>query len=55
MVLAAEHLKERRGLMADFKLKTVAQFLGIEIDESKLHDAVYDIKLTREIYKLITK
>lgn len=55
MVLAMEHLKHRRHLMENFKLHTVAKELGISIDESKLHDAEYDIEITREIYKLITK
>src|ERR1035437_5725104 len=55
MVLAAEFLKHRRHLMADFKLKTVAKEVGLVIDESKLHDAVYDVMLTRDIYKLITE
>lgn len=55
MVLAAEYLKDRRHEMADFKLKTVASFLGIEVDESKLHDAIYDINLTREIYYIVTR
>ena len=55
MVLAAEFLKHRRHLMPDFKLKTVAKEVGLVIDESKLHDAVYDVMLTRDIYKLITE
>lgn len=54
MVLATQHLKEQRHLMADFKLKTVARQLGIDIDETKLHDAEYDIMLTREIYQIVT-
>jgi DNA polymerase-3 subunit epsilon len=41
--------------MPDFKLKTVAKEVGLVIDESKLHDAVYDVMLTRDIYKLITE
>ena len=36
--------------MENFKLMTVARFLGIEVDESQLHDALYDVKLTKEIY-----
>lgn len=55
MVLANEHLKEERPNMVDFKLRTVAQYLLGSIDESKLHDANYDIHLTREIYKYIIK
>lgn len=29
---------------------TVAKALGIDIEESKLHDADYDIELSHEIY-----
>jgi DNA polymerase-3 subunit epsilon len=38
----------------DFKLKTVCAKAGITIDESRLHDASYDIMLTRELYYRIT-
>lgn len=54
-ILAAHFLKATRMNMLDFKLKTVAKELGIELDETKLHDASYDIMLTREIYKRVTK
>lgn len=53
MVLASRYLMAERGLMKDFKLKTVASYLGIEVDESRLHDAQYDIYLTMEIYKIV--
>lgn len=53
MVLAADHLMNVRHEMQDFKLKTVAAQLGIEVDESKLHDGMYDIELTRGIYNII--
>ena len=33
---------------------TVARQLGMEIDESKLHDAVYDIELTRSVYRIVS-
>jgi len=52
--LAAEYLAERRYRMRDFKQGTVAEELGIEVDDSKLHDALYDVGLTREIYKIVT-
>lgn len=52
--LAGEYLKHVRADMEDFKLKTVARQLGIEVDESKLHDARYDIDITRQIYKKVT-
>jgi DNA polymerase-3 subunit epsilon len=54
MVLASEHLAEMRVGMDNFKLMTTARALGIEIDESKLHDAEYDIELTRNIYRIVT-
>ena len=55
MILAAEYLKDRRAYMPNFKLMTVAEKLGIEIEKEKLHDASYDIELTIEIYRIITQ
>lgn len=54
MVLASHKLRAVRGQLANFKLMTVAEFLKIEVDESRLHDAEYDLILTHEIYKLLT-
>jgi len=51
MILAAQALMKKRSHMIDFKLFTVAQALGVSPDTALLHDAVYDIKLTREVYK----
>jgi DNA polymerase-3 subunit epsilon len=53
MVLASYFLISKRHQMPDFKLKTVAKTLGIEVEESKLHDAFYDIELTKQIYDKI--
>lgn len=55
MVLAAEYLKDVRHEMPNFKLKTVANKLGITVDEKKLHDSLYDIQLTKKVYDIITK
>lgn len=55
MVMAHYHLMNQRHLMTDFKLKTVAMVMGLEVDESKLHDGFYDIELTRGIYNKIRK
>lgn len=52
MVLATQKLLNERVNMANFKQMTVAKQLGIDVDETKLHDAAYDIDLTRQIYKL---
>lgn len=54
MVLAAEYLTERRLFMPSFKLKRVAKELGLEVDENALHDALEDVKLTREVYRIVT-
>lgn len=50
MVLASLVLISKRHEMKDFKQSTVAQFLGIEIEELKLHDAEYDIEICYQIY-----
>lgn len=54
MTVAGEYLIGRRPYMTNFKLKTVAREMGIEIDESRLHEAGYDIELTRLIYLIAT-
>jgi len=54
MSLALEYLKDRREGMPSFKLKRVALELGLIIDESRLHDASYDVELTRQIYRIVT-
>ena len=50
MVLASEALQDERINLENFKLATVAKYFGVNIDESKLHDARYDIYLTRKVY-----
>lgn len=55
MVLASNMFKEERHKFTDFKLSTVCKRLGIKFENDKLHDALYDIGLTREIYKKIQK
>ena len=54
LVLASQYLLDRRTGMSSFKLKRVAKELGIVVDEKKLHDSVYDVELTREIYRITT-
>lgn len=53
MCLASNFLRHRRHEMENFKLMTVAKHLGIEVDEEKLHDAIYDLKLTYQILNII--
>ena len=52
-ILAMNLVKEHRSKFENFKLQTVAAFFGIDIEEDKLHDALYDVYLTREIFKKI--
>jgi DNA polymerase-3 subunit epsilon len=54
IVLASQYLLKRRVKMVNFKLMTVAKELGIEVDETKLHDSSYDVYLTRKIYRIVT-
>jgi len=48
--LAAYHFMKRRHVFKDFKLMTVASAAGIQIDEEKAYDAMYDIEITRELF-----
>lgn len=50
MVIATDFLIDRRSSMFNFKLLTVAQEIFGIVDESKLHNAMYDVELTRNIY-----
>jgi DNA polymerase-3 subunit epsilon len=50
LTLASHRLRVLRTKLHDFKLMSVCKFMGIEVDEAKLHDATYDIYLTRALY-----
>jgi len=39
----------------NFKLKVLAEHLGIEVDESRLHEAGYDIYLTIKIFSILNR
>jgi DNA polymerase-3 subunit epsilon len=52
MVFASMLLSRKRAGMENFKLKTVAKAVGIEVDEAQLHDALYDVKLTKQIFDI---
>lgn len=54
IVFASQYLIERRREMPSFKLHRVAKELGIVVDDTKLHEGVYDVKLTRMIYRIVT-
>ncbi len=50
MVLATPFLLEQRPQMMNFKQGNVAKTLGIPVDDTKLHDALYDIEICKSIY-----
>jgi DNA polymerase-3 subunit epsilon len=52
MVLASEYLLEVRPNMPNFKLQTVAEVLQLDVQPEMLHDAEYDVKLTRLAYNI---
>lgn len=53
MVLATRALIKQRAEMPSFKLHRVAKTLGIEVDDTKTHDALYDAGITLEIFKKV--
>jgi len=55
MILAAHYLMDKRRWMPNFKLMTVADRLGIVVDKTRLHDAFYDIEITKQVYEKVTK
>lgn len=54
MVLASAYLATRRPEMENFKLSTVAKTLGIVVNDDSLHDAMYDIELTKAAFDIVT-
>lgn len=55
MLLAAYALRKQRHKMPDFKLGTVCHFLGVHVDPGMQHDAMYDVRLTMELWKVLFK
>lgn len=54
LVLACEYLLQRRRTMPSFQLQRVARELGIVLESHLLHEAEYDVYLTRAIYRIVT-
>lgn len=49
-VMATPFIMDHQKDMENVKLMSVAKQMGIEVDNDRLHDATYDIELTRDIY-----
>lgn len=54
LVLASQYLLDRRVEMKSFRLRRVAITLGLDVEDEDLHNAVYDVELTRQIYRIVT-
>jgi len=52
--LATWHFEDVRAQLPNMKQVTVAQTLGIAVDESRLHDALYDVEIAQLIVRTIT-
>jgi DNA polymerase-3 subunit epsilon len=50
MLIAAFTVMGERANFDDFKLDTVARHFGIDVQDSALHDAMYDVIVTRDLY-----
>ena len=50
MMIYSRLLIHERHKLENFKLPTVAKFLGLSIEHENLHDAMYDVRLTRELW-----
>lgn len=45
----------KRHELDNMKLGTVAKYYGLKVKEDDLHDAAYDIKITKDLYNRICK
>lgn len=54
MVLATPYLAAKRSEMENFKQGTAAKALGIQVDDTRLHDAEYDIEICKAIYDIVS-
>jgi DNA polymerase-3 subunit epsilon len=49
-ILSGYRLRNDFAEFGNFKLASTCKLLGIHVDDNKLHDAMYDVELTRELY-----
>lgn len=54
MSLAMHNLADQRHRLENFRLTTVAEYLGVSVDNEKLHGALYDAQLCRQVYMKIS-
>ena len=54
-VMAHAYLIEERSKLPNFKLGTVGEYIGVDVESGDLHDAFYDIKLTKAMYNYFSQ
>lgn len=52
-VLATQALLDERVNIPSFTLEAVSRYLGIDVEEKKLHKASYDAYLCRKVYEIV--
>lgn len=52
-ILAGEYLEAKGISVTSHSQASVAKAMGIEIDASRLHDAEYDVEVSRKIYEIV--
>jgi len=55
MLLAAYKCMKKNKRPENFKLGTLCRTFNIKVKEDKLHDAAYDIDLTKQLYNKLAK
>ena len=55
MLIAMAACIGQRDKLPNFKLGTVARSLGIVIDEDRLHDGLYDVEVTSELFDILDR
>ena len=52
-VMAHAYFLEERAKLPNFKLGTVAEYVGVDVDSGDLHDAFYDVELTKQLFNYL--
>lgn len=55
MQMVANKLMRKNVRPENFKLSTICKYYKVPVDETKLHSALYDIKISNEVYKAVRK
>lgn len=55
MIMAAVKFASTRQDLPSFKLMDVCRYLGVPVEEEKLHDSLYDIELTQQCFNILYK